>query len=223
MSEQNLNSTRCMSLSFGGICLGSKCLPLPSMGITNTPSGWLWCLVGSFFCVGKTQQSGMFLSMPWGVQCEGQITFHCYKHPLYVTDLFTTKANFVVVSVYVHSFQSMVVAPKKYVWSTFWSSAQRAGGRTCRMAKPFGVLVCVYHRIRPVLNNLFLLLKSHFWHGPECVTELSMSKGLCSSLPCVRVGLCCTLRRIMQFLPELVNQCICVSFTKVMVGVHVMF
>jgi len=27
----------------------------------------------------------------------------------------------------------------------------------------------------------------------------------------------------MQFLPELVKQCICVSFTKVMVGVHVMF
>ena len=34
------------------------------------------------------------------------------------TDLFTTKANCVVVSVYVHYFQSMVVAPKKYVWST---------------------------------------------------------------------------------------------------------
>jgi len=27
----------------------------------------------------------------------------------------------------------------------------------------------------------------------------------------------------MQFLPELVKQCICVSFPKVMVGVHVMF
>jgi len=26
----------------------------------------------------------------------------------------------------------------------------------------------------------------------------------------------------MQFLPELVKQCICVSFTKIMVGVHVM-
>ena len=34
------------------------------------------------------------------------------------TDLFTTKANCVVVLVYVHSSQSMVVAPKKYVWST---------------------------------------------------------------------------------------------------------
>jgi hypothetical protein len=62
MSEQNLNSTRCMSLSFGGICLGSKCLPLPSMGITNTPSGRLWCLVGRFCCAGEIQ-SGMFLSM----------------------------------------------------------------------------------------------------------------------------------------------------------------
>jgi hypothetical protein len=38
------------------------------------------------------------------------------------------------------------------------------------MAKPFGVLVCVY-RVRPVLEDLFLLLKSHIWHGPECVTE----------------------------------------------------
>jgi len=66
MSEQNLNSTRCMSLSFGGICLGSKCLPLPSMGITSTPSGRLWCLVGRFCRVGKTQ-SGMFLSMSSGV------------------------------------------------------------------------------------------------------------------------------------------------------------
>ena len=96
------------------------------------------------------------------------------------------------------------------------------------MAKPFGVLVSVYH-VRPVLKDLFLLLKSHIWHGPGCVTELGMdqdvllSKGLCTRLLCVRVGLCCTLWRIMQFLPELVKQCICVSFTKVMVGMHVMF
>ena len=87
------------------------------------------------------------------------------------------------------------------------------------MAKPFGVLVCVY-RVRPVLKDLFLFLDSHTWHGPECVTELS--KGLCTRLLCVRVGVCCMLGRIMQFLPELVKQCICVSFTKVMVGVHVM-
>jgi len=45
------------------------------------------------------------------------------------------------------------------------------------MAKPFGVFVCVY-RIRPVLKDLFLFLKSHIWHGPKCVTELGMSKGL---------------------------------------------
>jgi len=89
------------------------------------------------------------------------------------------------------------------------------------MAKPFGVFVCVY-RIRPVLKDLFLFLKSHIWHGPKLVTELGMRKGLCSSLPCVRVKLCRTLRPIMLFLPELVKQCICVSFTKVMVGVHVM-
>ena len=88
------------------------------------------------------------------------------------------------------------------------------------MAKPFGVFVCVY-RVRPVLKDLFLLLKSHIWHGPECVTELS--KGLCTRLLCVRVGVCCMLGRIMQFLPELVKQCICVSFTKVMVGVHMVF
>jgi len=125
------------------------------------------------------------------------------------TDLFTTKANCVVVSVYLHSSQSMVVAPKKYVWSTVWSFAQRACGRPCRMAKPFGVLVCVY-RVRPVLKDLFLLLKSHIWHGPKCFTELG-SKGLCIRLLCVRVGLCCTLGRIMQFLPGLVKQCICVS------------
>ena len=64
--------------------------------------------------------------------------------------------------------------------------------------------------------------------GPECVSEqvdqnVLLSKGLCIRLLCVRVGLCCTLWRIMQFLPELVKQCICVSFTKVMVGMHVMF
>jgi len=88
--------------------------------------------------------------------------------------------------------------------------------------KAFGVFVCVY-RIRLVLKDLFLFLKSYIWHGPKLVTGLGMRKGLCSSLPCARVGLCCTLRRIMQFLPELVKQCICVSFTKVMVGVHVMF
>jgi len=39
MSEQMLYPTRCMSLSLGGICLGSKYLPLPSMGMINTPSG----------------------------------------------------------------------------------------------------------------------------------------------------------------------------------------
>jgi len=60
-----LISTRCLSLSLKGIRLGSKCLPLPSMGITNTPSGRLWWLVGRFCCVGKTQ-TGMFLSMSSG-------------------------------------------------------------------------------------------------------------------------------------------------------------
>jgi len=50
-----------------------------------------------------------------------------------------------------------------------------------------------------------------------------MSKGLCIMLLCVRVRLCCELRRIMQILPELVKHCICVSFTKVMVGVHIIF
>jgi len=117
MSEQNLNSTRYMFLSFGGICLGSKCLLLPSMGITNTPSGLLWCLVGRFCCVGKIQ-SGMFLSfnvkVRWlftvtSIQCN-----NCWAQ-LAFADLFTTKAYSVVVSVYVHSLQSMVVAPKKYV------------------------------------------------------------------------------------------------------------
>ena len=50
-----------------------------------------------------------------------------------------------------------------------------------------------------------------------------MSKGLCVKLLCVVVKLYCTLRLIMQFLPELVKRCICVSFTKVMVGVHMVF
>jgi hypothetical protein len=90
------------------------------------------------------------------------------------------------------------------------------------MAKPFGVLVCVY-RVRPVLKDLFLFLESHIWHGPECVTGLGMSKGLCIRLLCVRVGLCCTLGRIMQFLPELVKQCTCVSFTKVIVTCRFFF
>ena len=90
------------------------------------------------------------------------------------------------------------------------------------MAEPFGVFVCM-HCIRPVLKDLFLFLKSHIWHGPECVTDLGMSKGLCIRLLCVRVGLCCTLRCVMQFLPELVKQFICVGFTKVVVAVHMMF
>ena len=86
--------------------------------------------------------------------------------------------------------------------------------------KTFCVFVCMYC-IRPVLKDFLLLfLKSHIWHGPDCVTELGMSKGLCSRLLHVRVGLCCTLGRIMQFLPELEKQCICVGFTKVMVGVQ---
>jgi len=85
------------------------------------------------------------------------------------------------------------------------------------------LLVCLSACIVSVLYLRILFLKSHIWHGPKLVTELGMRKGLCSSLPCARVVLCCSLRRIMQFLPELVNQCICVSFTKIMVGVHVMF
>ena len=76
------------------------------------------------------------------------------------------------------------------------------------MATFFGVFVGVY-RIRPVLKDLFLFLINHIWHGPKLVTEMGMRKGLCSSLPCARIGLCCTLRRIMQYLPELVKQCIC--------------
>ena len=39
------------------------------------------------------------------------------------------------------------------------------------MAKPFGVLVCVY-RVRPVLRDLFLLLRSHIWHGPSILARL---------------------------------------------------
>jgi hypothetical protein len=57
------------------------------------------------------------------------------------------------------------------------------------VAKPFGVFVCVYC-IRPIFENLFL--KSHIWHGLECVTELGMSKGPRIKLLCMRVGLCCT-------------------------------
>ena len=45
-----------MSLSLVGICLGSKCLPLPSMGMTDTPSGRLWCLV----VLGKPSQECFF-------------------------------------------------------------------------------------------------------------------------------------------------------------------
>ena len=48
-----------------GDLFGIQCLPLPSMGITNTPYGRLLCLVGRFCCVGKTQ-SGMFLSLSSG-------------------------------------------------------------------------------------------------------------------------------------------------------------
>ena len=57
----------------------------------------------------------------------------------------------------------------------------------------------------------------------EFVTKLGMSKGLCIRLLCVRVGLCCTLGRVTQFFPQLVKKCICVSFMKVMTGVHVTF
>ena len=61
----------------------------------------------------------------------------------------------------------------------------------------------------------------HIWHEPKLTIELGMSSGPCSSLLCGRVALYCTLRHIMQFLPELVKQCICVSLTKVMVGAHI--
>ena len=90
------------------------------------------------------------------------------------------------------------------------------------MATPFGVFVCVYC-IRPMFTNLFLFLKSHIWLGPKFVTELGMSKGLCIRLLCVKVGLCCALRRVTQFLPKLVEQCFCDSFTMVMMDVHMMF
>ena len=94
----------------------------------------------------------------------------------------------------------------------------QVAGSACRMTKPFGVFVCIAFVLYLRLKGLFLFLKGHIWHGPKLVTELGMRKGLCSSLPCAGAGLCCTLRRIMQFLPEIVKQCICFSFTKVMVG-----
>ena len=53
------------------------------------------------------------------------------------------------------------------------------------------LLVCLYVCIVSV-QYLFLFLKSHVWHGPEFVTELGMSKGLCIRLLCVRVRLYCT-------------------------------
>ena len=173
MPEQNLNSTRCMSLSFGGICLGSKFLPLPSMGITNTPSGRLWCLAsGKVLLCWENPVRNVFYNVIRGFNVKVRSLFtltsiHCNNcwAQFAFANFFTTKANSVVVSpVYVHSLQSMAVAPKKYVWSTVWSSARRAGGRACRMAKPFGVFVRVY-RIRPVLKDLFLFLTSHIWHG----------------------------------------------------------
>jgi len=63
-------------------------------------------------------------------------------------------------------------------------------------------LVCfsVYF-IRSIFKNLFLFLISHIWHGSSSVTELS--KGLCPRLLCVRVGLCCALRRVMHFCQSL--------------------
>ena len=83
------------------------------------------------------------------------------------------------------------------------------------------LLVCLYVCIVSVLylRTCSCSLKVTF----GMYQNVLLSKGLCIRLLCVRVGLCCTLGRIMQFLPELVKQCICVSFTKVMVGVHVMF
>jgi len=64
----------------------------------------------------------MFLSMSSGDSMLRSDSFsllqaHCNKcwAQLAFADLFTTKAYSVVVSVYVHSLQSMVVAPKKYV------------------------------------------------------------------------------------------------------------
>ena len=42
-------STRSMSLSLGGISLGSKYLPLPSIGMVSTPSGRLFLPL----CAGK--------------------------------------------------------------------------------------------------------------------------------------------------------------------------
>lgn len=83
------------------------------------------------------------------------------------------------------------------------------------MGIPFGVFVCAYlsflyrvYRVISIFNNLFLFLKSHIRHGSKLVSELGMdqnlflSKELCIRLLCVRVGPCCALRRVMQFLPE---------------------
>jgi len=49
--------------------------------------------------------------------------------------------------------------------------------------------VCIVSVLYLVRTCSCSLLKSHIWHGPKLVTELGMRKGLCSSLPCVRVGL----------------------------------
>ena len=53
---------------------------------------------------------------------------------------------------------------------------QVAGPVVWLMAKPFGVFVCVY-RIRPVLKNLFLFLKSHIWHGQNLLLNWACARG----------------------------------------------
>jgi hypothetical protein len=85
-------------------------------------------------------------------------------------------------------------------------------------------LVCLSVCIVSVLylKTCSCSLTIKFGMDQNVLLSWALSKGLCIRLLCVRVGLCCTLGRIMQLLPELVKQCICVSFTKVMVGVHVM-
>jgi len=90
-----------------------------------------------------------------------------------------------------------------------------------QVAGPVMWLIDVYC-IHPAFKNCSCSLKVTFGTDKNLLLSWAWARG-CIRLLRVRVGLCCALRRVMQFLPKLVEQWICVSLTKVLVGVHMMF
>ena len=157
MSEQT-NSTRCPCPLWEPVWGPHTCLFL---GMFNMPSGWLWCLFGKFCCIGKTGKPSPDVSFnviggfnvkvrkPSMLQAsivqiaETRLPL-LVSSPQRLTAWWCWFTMYVLFGFWLLHLRSMCGA------RTVWSATQKADGRTCHVAKPFGVSV---YCIRPLFTT----------------------------------------------------------------------